>query len=195
MSVAAAGRLWAANGEADPRPLKVFILAGQSNMEGHARIETFDYIGDDPATAPLLKRMRGADGKPTVCQGVWISYLTGADAENFELTGPLTAGFGSMWGLEPGKPGDKIGPEFTFGLTLDAAFAEPVLIIKTAWGGKSLHTDFRPPSAGPYRLNDFQKKLYYGPKGHGVPEDLRLDGPRLRRSHAPDDERAAGSVI
>jgi hypothetical protein len=41
------------------KPLKVFILAGQSNMEGHAKIETFDYIGDDPATAPLLKMMRG----------------------------------------------------------------------------------------------------------------------------------------
>ena len=48
------------------KPLKVFILAGQSNMEGHAKIETFDYIGDDPATAPLLKQMRGADGKPRV---------------------------------------------------------------------------------------------------------------------------------
>ena len=48
-------------------PVKVFILAGQSNMEGHAKVETFDYIGDDPATAPLLKQMRGGDGKPTVC--------------------------------------------------------------------------------------------------------------------------------
>jgi hypothetical protein len=33
-------------------------LAGQSNMEGHAEIRTFDYIGKDPATAPLLKEMR-----------------------------------------------------------------------------------------------------------------------------------------
>lgn len=48
------------------KPLKVFILAGQSNMEGHAKVETFDYIGDDPATAPLLRLMRGADGKPQV---------------------------------------------------------------------------------------------------------------------------------
>ena len=30
-------------------------------MEGHAKIETFDYIGDYPATAPLLKQMRGAN--------------------------------------------------------------------------------------------------------------------------------------
>ena len=154
------------------QPLKVFILAGQSNMEGHAKVETFDYIGDNPATAPLLKMMRGADGKPTVCEGAWISYLTGADEENFELTGRLTAGFGSLWGQDRNKPGDKIGPEFTFGLTMDAVFTEPVLLIKTAWGGKSLHTDFRPPSAGPYVLNEFQRKLYYGPAGHGVPKDM-----------------------
>ena len=47
---------------AEAKPLKVFILAGQSNMEGHAKVETFDYIGDDPASAPLLQQMRGAEG-------------------------------------------------------------------------------------------------------------------------------------
>ena len=48
----------------------------------------------------------------------------------------------------PRQDGGKIGPEFTFGLTMDRALDEPVLIIKTAWGGKSLYYDFRPPSAG-----------------------------------------------
>ena len=141
---------------------------------GTGKIETFDYIGDDPATAPLLKMMRGADGKPAVCDGAWISYLTGDDEKNFELTGKLTAGYGSMWGQDPTKPGDKIGPEFTFGLTMDAALDEPVLIIKTAWGGKSLHTDFRPPSAGPYRnARKYQNRDSY-PKqeGHGIPKDI-----------------------
>jgi alpha-galactosidase len=157
---------------AQAKPLKVFILAGQSNMEGPANISTFDYIGDDPATAPMLKMMRGADGKPTVCNGAWISYLTGADKKNFVLAGKLTAGYGSMWGLDPNKPGDKIGPEFTFGLTMDAALDEPVLIIKAAWGGKSLHTDFRPPSAGPYQLSSFQLENYPKQEGHGIPKDL-----------------------
>ena len=154
------------------KPLKVFILAGQSNMEGHAKIETFDYIGDDPATAPLLKQMRGADGKPTVCDHTWISYYTGKydGSANGEGTGKLTAGFGAR--DDATKSNGKIGPEFTFGLTMDAALKEPVLIIKTAWGGRSLNTEFRPPSAGPYELNDYQKKLYYGPPGHGVPKDM-----------------------
>ena len=139
------------------KPLKVFILAGQSNMEGHARIETFDYIGDDPATAPLLKQMRGADGKPTVCDHVWISYLTGKydGSANGEGLGKLTAGFGAR-GDKPTEDGGKIGPEFVFGLTMDAALKEPLLIIKTAWGGRSLNTEFRPPSAGPYEFSEAQ---------------------------------------
>jgi len=132
------------------KPVKVFILARQSNMEGPAKVETFDYIGDDPATAPLLKQVRGADGKPRVCDNAWISYLTGGNEKNFELTGKLTAGYGSMWGQDTTKPGDKIGPEFTFGLTMDEALDEPILIIKAAWGGKSLYYDFRPPGAGVY---------------------------------------------
>ena len=35
-----------------------------------------------------------------------------------------------------------------FAHQLDTYFEDPVLIIKTAWGGLSLAEDFRPPSAG-----------------------------------------------
>ena len=98
-------------------------------MEGQAKIETFDYIGDDPATALLLKQMRGADGKPTVCKKMWISYATGSGKDNGEGFGKLTVGYGSR--QKPDVDGGKIGPEFTFGLTMDAALDEPVLIIKT----------------------------------------------------------------
>ena len=41
-------------GERD-KPLKVFILAGQSNMQGHANVSTLDSLADDPKTAPLLR--------------------------------------------------------------------------------------------------------------------------------------------
>ena len=140
-------------------------------MEGPADISTFDYIGDDPATAPLLKMMRGADGKPTTAEGAWISYHTGVGEKNFTLNGKLTTGYGSMWGADPTKPGTKIGPEFTFGLVMDGAFKEPVLIIKAAWGGKSLHTDFRPPSAGPFVMPKETQELWdkYPQGAHGIP--------------------------
>ena len=71
--------------------LKVYILAGQSNMEGHAKVETFDYIGEDPATASLLQEMCRANGRPRVCDDVWISYLTGSGDSNGEGSGKLTA--------------------------------------------------------------------------------------------------------
>lgn len=148
--------LSAAPSWARSEPLRIFILAGQSNMEGHAKTETFDYIGDDPATAPLLKQMLGKDGKPRVCEGVWISYFTGRGDQNGEGYGKLTAGYGAR--RQPQDGDGKIGPEFTFGIAMDEAFDGPVLLIKTAWGGKSLHTDFRPPSAGPYVFNATQLK-------------------------------------
>ena len=153
-------------------PLKVYILAGQSNMEGQAKIETFDYLGDDPATAPLLKEVRGPGGKPRVCDNVWISYFTGAKENNGEGFGKLTAGYGSRYGRDLAELGDKIGPEFTFGLTVGKTYDGPILIIKTAWGGKSLHTDFRPPSAGPYELNAWQLENYPKQEGHGIPKDF-----------------------
>ncbi len=135
---------------AHAQPLKVYILAGQSNMEGHAAVRTFDYIGLDPATRPMLADMRGADGAPTICDNVWISYLTGSET-NIIKEGRLTAGYGALGGEA------KIGPEFTFGITMSKRLDEPILIIKTAWGGKSLHTDFRSPSGGNYELSTAQR--------------------------------------
>ena len=129
------------------KPLQVFILAGQSNMQGHAKVSTFEHIGMDPATKPMLDEMQNADGTPKVCERVWISSLGSADEVK---SGKLTAGFGAS------QNGPKIGPEFTFGLYMQKFTDAPILLIKTAWGGKSLNTDFRSPSAGPYVFNETQ---------------------------------------
>ena len=176
---------------AETKPLKVFILAGQSNMEGHAEIRTFDYIGRDPLTAPLLKEMRNPDGTPRVCDRVWMSYLTGPydGSANGEGLGKLTAGFGER-GNQPTKIGRKIGPEFTFGIYMEKELKEPILIIKTAWGGRSLNTEFRPPSAGQYKLpKEVQDQWDKHPQGaHGIPkiED---------RKKWQDDKEAASGVF
>jgi|ETNmetMinimDraft_23_1059889.scaffolds.fasta_scaffold13865_2 alpha-galactosidase len=127
-------------------PLKVYLLVGQSNMQGHAHVRTFDHIGMDPKTAPILKAIRNAAGTPKVCENVWISSVDTAVPEG-ERHGRLTAGYGAS-----GR-GSKIGPELTFGIYMQQRVDEPILVIKTAWGGKSLNTDFRPPSAGPYEFN------------------------------------------
>ncbi len=133
---------------ADQKPLRVFVLVGQSNMQGHADVRTFEHIGMDPKTAPLLRDMQGEDGTPRVCDDVWISYLS----KDLEKQGRLTAGFGASE--------SKIGPELTFGIFMQRHIGEPILIIKTAWGGKSINTDFRPPSAGPYKFNEQQLEQF-----------------------------------
>ncbi|MBB75060.1 MAG: hypothetical protein CMJ75_11170 [Planctomycetaceae bacterium] len=132
-------------------PLKVYILAGQSNMQGHAHTRTLEHIAMDPRTAPLLQAMCTEDGTPRVFDNIWISSL-GSAAEVKQ--GKLTAGYGAA-----GR-GPKIGPELTFGIYMQKLIEQPILIIKTAWGGKSLHTDFRPPSAGPYQFNAQQLKRF-----------------------------------
>jgi alpha-galactosidase len=129
------------------KPLKVFILCGQSNMEGHAQTKTFTAVAKDPKTADMYKDMVDAEGKPVVCDNVWISYAYG----NFNgdpvgtKAGKLTAGWGSQHHIGTGK----IGPELTFGIYMGKLLGEPILLIKNAWGGKSLMVDFRPPSGGP----------------------------------------------
>lgn len=133
---------------ADRKPLKVFVLAGQSNMQGHAKINTIEHVAMDPATQPMHALMLGADGKPRVCERVWISTIGCSKDDKTEQTGKLTAGFGAT--------PEKIGPEFTFGLYMEKFTDAPILLIKTSWGGKSLNTDFRSPSAGPYVFNETQ---------------------------------------
>ncbi len=135
---------------ADTKPLKVFILAGQSNMEGQAvtDLEGKDYndgkgtlksLLKDPKKALLVKHLAKPDGSWVVRDDVWCRY----QRENGPLlAGPLSMGF-SVYGDR-----HHFGPELQFGHVLGDHFENPVLLIKTAWGGKSLFQDFRPPSSG-----------------------------------------------
>ena len=120
-------------------PLKVYLMSGQSNMQGFCAIHTFPQIKADPVTKPIYEKMVNPDGTPRVIENVWIST---AGCAKDESPGLLTAGYGG------GKKGNTIGPELTFGIYMQEHLKEPVLLIKPTWGGKSLCRDFRPPSAG-----------------------------------------------
>ncbi|MEZ6141280.1 MAG: sialate O-acetylesterase [Zavarzinella sp.] len=124
------------------RPVKVFILAGQSNMVGAGFVNadpkrnggkgSLEYLATDAATKKKYGSLYEGNGKWKVRDDVLIHYL--------ERKGKLTVGYGSG--------ADRIGPEFAFGQIVGDAIEDPVLLIKLAWGGKSLGKDFRPPSAG-----------------------------------------------
>jgi len=147
---ALAGEAAGGTKQAGKGPVKVFILAGQSNMEGQgvADLEGKDYndargtlstVMKDPAKAPLYKHLKDDKGQWTVRDDVWAWYKP----ENSPVKcGPLGLGF-TVYG---GK--HHFGPELEFGHVMGDCLDNQVLLVKTAWGGKSLSKDFRPPSSG-----------------------------------------------
>jgi len=111
-------------------PVLVFLLSGQSNMVGHAKVSVMDYQATQPATRELWAPFR--HGSAWVeREDVFVKFL--------DRKGKLTVGFGAP---------KAIGPELGFGQVVGDRYPQPVLLIKPAWGGKSLYRDFRPPSAG-----------------------------------------------
>ena len=186
----------------DAKTLQVFILAGQSNMVGHANyitiprlfvdqqddvrklaglvfkpatIVTQDMVDDQIATRIARDKLNDElrknkiEGADTIASARQELEKLQADfdlktekiksafatsdrvtitsiADNHRRSGPLTVGYGAN--------DDNIGPELGFGMSIAQKLEGPILIIKTSWGGKSLHYDFRPPSAGPYQLSE-----------------------------------------
>ena len=111
------------------------------------KIEGADKIA--AAQAEVKKLQAQVDAKMEKIKDTFVVskqvYITSI-ADGNRGSGPLTVGYGGNR--------DKIGPEFGFGLTMAQKMDAPILIIKTSWGGKSLNYNFRPPSAGPYKLNE-----------------------------------------
>ena len=121
--------------------VKVFILAGQSNMQGHGAIKTLPWLGEDKEYGKLLGKIQSDDKKGWKTRDdVWAFYPRKDGGKDGIKKGPLSVGFGVR--------DDRIGPELFFGIAMGERYKEPVLIIKTCWGGRSLAENFRPPSSG-----------------------------------------------
>ncbi len=120
---------------------RIYILAGQSNMEGKAKVKLMVYQASQPAAMDFFRHLR-KDGKWIERDDVWIKFL--------DRKGKLTVGYGSP---------SCIGPELGFATAVGDRYAEPVLLIKTAWGGKDLYRDFRPPSSGLPPVEALEKML------------------------------------
>ena len=133
------------------KPVKVFILAGQSNMQGQGIVSSLAEMKEEkPGTlATMLKDpVKGAMLKGWVnAKGEWAEGRDDVwvyDVNEFgSRHGRLEFGYG--WNL-----GSRMwfGPEMQFGHLVGDQYENQVLIIKTAWGGRDLYKDFRPPSSG-----------------------------------------------
>jgi hypothetical protein len=142
------------------KPVQVFILAGQSNMEGQAVADldgknynfgkgTLKALMADPAKGAMVRHLKNDKGEWTVRDDVWVRYQR---EKQPLLAGPLSIGF-SIYG---GK--HHFGPELQFGHVVGDQVGPQCLIVKTAWGGKSLYKDFRPPSSGG-EVGPYYKKM------------------------------------
>lgn len=165
----------------------VFVLAGQSNMEGHAEVATINqtsgyyfngtlvrssallaflrrrvnalppqaYQLADPRTAALFAPLwNNATKNWTVLPDikVWFNENGTQAGVNGSVipSQPGDAAFGDLTvGYGTGAEANLIGPELGFGFGMHDALGpdQPVLLMKTAWGGKSLAGDYRPPSS------------------------------------------------
>ncbi|MGK0220009.1 MAG: hypothetical protein ACI9HE_003516 [Planctomycetota bacterium] len=112
------------------RSVQVYVLAGQSNMVGKAQNKLLEYQANAEPTRAHFEHLR-KDGEWIVRDDAFIKFG--------ERRGGLTIGYGSS---------GRTGPELGFGTCMAEKSKQPILLIKTAWGGHSLYQAFRPPSRG-----------------------------------------------
>jgi len=142
----------------EPRPLRVFVLTGQSNAQGHGSAEHLDAIvkaipgtpslyGLDDTSELLSHLYDSSTGNWTEHDDVYITYHSGPKVRefNYMVQGPLSVGYGVRE--------ERIGPELGFGWRMRDLLSDDnddveIYIIKVAWGGASLNADFRSPSSG-----------------------------------------------
>ena len=139
--------------------VKVFILSGQSNMVGFGQLQgpkgTMEhYVKTNPEAYGHLV---DSEGRHVVRDDVWLVNLSNDDKQ---VQTWLTTGYGAR--------DNHIGPEYGFGFVVGDLFEDPVLIIKSAWGGRSLFHNFLPPSAEEYPTPEKD-----GDKGFQYAEVLR----------------------
>lgn len=136
-------------------PIKVFLLAGQSNMFGFGRA---DYgvggqwgaigslrheVANDPAN---YGHLMDQNQNWVVRDDIWVWAKQGATYDPLPQQDTLTTG-DLVAGLF-GYSGDRFGPELGIGQVLGDYYGEQVVLVKTAWNAASLFGDFRPPSSG-----------------------------------------------
>jgi len=130
------------------KPVKVYIMAGQSNMVGMGNVS-----GTQPGT---LETITGKEHKfpNLVGESGWLAR------KDVRCRGVISA-----TGKDDLKPGfgagsNKIGPELGFGQIMGWYHDEPVLLIKASDGNRALGFDFLPP--GSPRVEWADGKTYAG---------------------------------
>ena len=131
------------------KPVKVFILMGQSNMLGAGAVEPDGNEGtlaNATKSKGMYQHLLDADGDWTVRKDVRNTFVMRSgtspwqEKKNDWLTAADTNG---------------IGPELQFGYIMGHFFDEPVLILKSCIGNRSLGWDLLPPDSVQYEHDGY----------------------------------------
>lgn len=142
------------------KPVKVFILLGQSNMLGFGRIDPEDKNGTLSSVVkkeqkhPYLIDDAGNWTERKDVRNVHVMDQRGVDFNDMEQYRDMK----NEW-LTVTK--GHIGPELAFGHIMGHVHDEPVLILKACIGNRSLGWDLLPPGSERY---EFDGKTYAGYK-------------------------------
>jgi len=129
---------------ATDKPVKVYILSGQSNMVGMGNIG-----GSAPGTLETIAKRQNKfpnlvddAGEWTIRNDVMYRGVVTATGD-----GPLTPG------IQAG--GGTIGPDIGFGHVMGYYHDEPVIVLKTSQGNRSIGWDCLPPGSERYTYGDY----------------------------------------
>ena len=125
------------------KPVKIYILSGQSNMVGMGNISPEGTPGTLETIVKTEKKfphMVDDNGNWTVRNDVWYKGVVTATANKW-----LTVGCGSGAGT--------IGPEMQFGHIMGWYHDQPVIVLKASQGNRSLAWDILPPGSERYTVD------------------------------------------
>jgi hypothetical protein len=151
------------------KTVKVFILMGQSNM-----LEMGQVAGDKYGTLEYAVKKEGLYPFLIDDEGKWT---TRQDVRNVAVMGSGGPGKTQVrannWMT---VSGGKLGVEMGIGHHLGNALEEPVLILKSAIGNRSLGWDLLPPDSPSYEFTDPKDGKTYVYAGYGQSPDRWVKG-------------------
>lgn len=127
--------------ETPKKPVKVFLLMGQSNMVGAGKVKgdkegCLEHAVKEERLYPFL--VDPAGNWTTRNDVRYVRFMSGRQLSN----GWMTVG------------GNTIGPELGIGHRLGEALDEPVMVLKCCIGNRSLGWDLLPPGSESYEFTD-----------------------------------------
>ena len=135
------------------KPVKVFILLGQSNMLGFGRIGPEEKKGTlENLTKKESKYSHLLDDQSKWTQRKDVRYVQVMHRRDKMST------LRNEWMTVKGR---HIGPELQFGYIMGHVLDEPVLVLKSCIGNRSLGWDLLPPGSKQF---EFEGKIYAGYK-------------------------------